>query len=102
MSEYKTVGAVVSPGRTFEAVFYDEDEEGKVKRYPVIALEILVKEDKKKGNSTMTQPLCWVEERGDVFPAYDIGYCLGMEMEGKKRDWSEEIKDIEKFEEENK
>ena len=38
MSNYRTVGAVVSPGRTFEAVFY---EEGSIRRYPVVALEIL-------------------------------------------------------------
>jgi len=101
MSEYKTVGAVVSPGRTFEAVFFDE-EERKIKRYLVVALEILVKEDEKEGNSTMTQPLCWVEEWGNVFQMEDIGYCLGMEMDGKKRDWSEEIEGVEKFEEENK
>lgn len=97
MSKYKTVGAVVSPGRTFEAVIY---EEGKLTRYPVVALEIMVKEDEKEGNHTMTQPLCWVEERGDVFPIRDIGYCLGLEMEGKKRDWAREIKEFEEFEEE--
>ncbi len=102
MSEYKTVGAVVSPGRTFEAVFYNEDEKDKIKRYPVVALEILVKEDKEKGNSTMTQPLCWVEEWGNVFPMQEIGYCLGMEMDGKKRDWTEEVEEFEKFDEENK
>ena len=64
-------------------------------------MEILVKEDEKEGNSTMTKPLCWVEERGDVFPMQDIGYCFGMEMDGNQRDWSEEIRDVEKFEKEN-
>lgn len=102
MSEYKTVGAVVSPGRTFEAIFYNKEKKEKIRRYPVVALEILVKEDKKEGNSTMTQPLCWVEEWGNVFSMQDIGYCFGMEMDGKKRDWSEEVKEFEKFEEENK
>ena len=100
MREYKTVGAIVSPGRTFEAVFYHE-EESELKRYPVVALEILVKEDKEEGNSTMTQPLCWVEEWGNVFSMQDIGYCLGMEMDGKKRDWSEDVEELKKFEEEN-
>lgn len=96
MSNYKTVGAVVSPGRTFEAVFFEE--EGELRRYPVIALEILVKEDEKEGNSTMTQPLCYVAERGDIFSMQDIeGVCLGLEMEGKKKDWTEEIKDWEDY-----
>lgn len=101
MSEYKTVGAVVSPGRTFEAVFYNDEEKEKIRRYPVVALEILVKEDKKEGNSTMTQPLCWVEEWGNVLSIDDIGYYLGMEMDGNKRDWTEDIEKLKKFEEEN-
>ena len=49
----------------------------------------------------MTRPLSWVEEGGDVFEIDDIGYYLGMEMDGKKRDWTEDIKKLEKFEEEN-
>jgi len=94
MSKYHNIG-VVTPVIKMEAVFY---EKGKLTRDPVIALLIVECSDEDNDKSTMVEPLCWNEKFG-IIPAMELGSYLGLEAEYKERDWTEDIKRIDEFEE---
>lgn len=91
MSKYKTVG-VVNPKIELNGVFY---EKRKLTRNPVVALMVDEYSDKKIKQYPVITPLCWNREVGEVLPAAQIGSYLGMEEEGKQKDWKEEINRID-------
>lgn len=93
MTEYKTLG-VTNPNIKLQAVFY---EKGELQRLPIVALIVVecsdIEEDTK---SILVEPLCFSQEQGDIWPAQEVGSYLGMEAEGVKKDWKEDIERLEK------
>lgn len=95
--QYKNIG-VLSPDIKMEAVFY---QKGKLTREPVIGLVVVECIDKKEGSSTIFEPLCWCREFQYILPAQEVGSYLGLEAEGVKGDWTEDIERIDEFDREH-